>query len=142
MLNNQVAVLQQIAEASKLQVPVMLTEGNSAAAILAFLYMRPTAERTTGLAVFMNCVNTGAAGGNAVTIYAILNSVKVPLIYTLALELGDDDPTVQAQVRPHSRRLRTYFLDLTTLLRRPSGPCKKSRGCGFRQPTRSTSPSS
>ena len=99
---NQVAVIEEIAEASKLTVGVMITEGGAAAAILAYLFMRPVDERTRGLNFFMRMVGTT---GTVVTISAILHSVMVPLMYTLALELGDDDKIVQAQVRgPSSQR--------------------------------------
>lgn len=74
----------------------MLTQGDTASAILAFLYMRDDRETNMGLRVFLREVNVGSK--QPVALPRILESVKVPLVYKLALELGDEDPRVSAQV--------------------------------------------
>lgn len=101
-------MLEQVAAASGQTVPVMLTHGPSASAVLAYLFMRPELEETNrGLKFFMEEVNSL---GNNLRIGQVLGSVKVPLVYKLALELGDEDPLISAQVRlasckpcPHPR---------------------------------------
>lgn len=89
-------MLEQVAAASAQTVPVMLTHGPSAAAVLAYLFMRPDNETTNrGLKFFMGEVNSL---GNNLRLGQVLSSVKVPLVYKLALELGDEDPVISAQV--------------------------------------------
>lgn len=92
----QKQMLEQVAAASAQTVPVMLTHGPSAAAVLAYLFMRPDNDTTNrGLKFFINEVNSL---GNNLRLGQVLGSVKVPLVYKLALELGDEDPVVSAQV--------------------------------------------
>lgn len=94
VLHNDRNMLEQIAVASGLSVPVMLTQGSSAAAILAYLYMRSETDMTAGFKVFMREV---AAGNSTLTFPRVLDSVKVPLVYKLALELGDEDAAIASQ---------------------------------------------
>lgn len=107
-------MLRQIAEASKLTVPMMLTEPTSAAAILAFLYMQPDEDTAKGLGVLMREV---AGADQRVTLPEIMESVRVPLIYKLALELGDENSLVSAQVS-NREGSRAFLTD--TSLHRPS----------------------
>lgn len=101
-------MLEQVATASGQTVPQMLTLGQSAAAVLAYLYMRPDAEATKrGLEFYLKEVNSL---GNNFRLSQLLASVRVPLVYKLALELGDLDPVISAQVRcceHQGRRLLT-----------------------------------
>lgn len=58
-------------------------------------------ERHKGLGFFMKELKAGSGEGEAkkVTLAQVLNSVRVPLTYKLALEMGDEDAKVQELVR-------------------------------------------
>lgn len=98
VLHDQCNMIEQIAEASKQTIPKKLFE--EAATILSFLYMRPTeAETSDGLRVFMREMTRDiTADKDKVTLANIIEGVRVPLVYNLALELGDEDEVVAAQV--------------------------------------------
>lgn len=88
-------IIAQIAAASNSEVAVMLTDSVNASAILAFLFMQESpVERKKGL---LNLV-TELEERN-VPIQELIQAVKVPLVYKLALHLGDEDPKVARQVR-------------------------------------------
>lgn len=76
----------------------MLTEVETAAAVLAFLYMKPEAEMVKGTKVFLREISENGRGTKA-TLAQLLDSVRVPLTYRLALEMGDEDPAVATKVR-------------------------------------------
>ncbi|SCV68802.1 BQ2448_923 [Microbotryum intermedium] len=102
VLDENASAIEDIAKASSLTVPVMLTQGAPAAAVLAKLYMLEDERRQKrGLIFYMNQIKSNvqaqAFGNGAVTLPAILGSLKVPLVYRLALELGDEDPRVSTQ---------------------------------------------
>lgn len=94
--NEQRQILEQVAEASGQSVPVLLTQASAAAAVLAHLYMLPDIETNRGLKFFMREINSAGA---KFELADVLNSIKIPLVYKLSLELGDQDPVVAAQVR-------------------------------------------
>ncbi|ORY85369.1 hypothetical protein BCR35DRAFT_264576 [Leucosporidium creatinivorum] len=108
----QKQMLVQVAAASAQTVPVMLTHGPSAAAVLAYLFMRPDGETTNrGLKFFIDEVNSL---GNNLRLGQVLGSVKVPLVYKLALELGDEDPVVSAQAERALKSVQRYSEGLTS----------------------------
>ncbi|KAM0756274.1 hypothetical protein T439DRAFT_320977 [Meredithblackwellia eburnea MCA 4105] len=120
ILNDHSAVLQQIADASKLSVQHMLLEPPVADAILAYLYMRPDSERDHGLAVLMREVR-GSGGGDSVTLPKLIDSFRVPLVYRLVLELGDEHSRTTAQHAlqevERRRRKTTNPIDLAIVMK-------------------------
>lgn len=90
ILRDQRALLQQVAQASRVQVAEMLCDPPVASAILAHLYMQPDDLRNQGIKILMReC--------RGVVLARLLEAVNVPLVYKLALELGDEDVEVTAQ---------------------------------------------
>jgi serine/threonine-protein kinase ATR len=68
----------------------MLCDPPVASAIVAYLYMQPDAQRQRGL-------TTLRRETKGVVLNQLLESINIPLIYKLALELGNEDPAVAAQ---------------------------------------------
>ncbi|GAA6058026.1 hypothetical protein JCM3770_003979 [Rhodotorula araucariae] len=90
ILRDQRTLLQQIADASRVQVAEMLCDPPVASAILAHLYMQPDELRARGLKILMReC--------RGVVLARLIEAVNVPLVYKLALELGDENIQVTAQ---------------------------------------------
>lgn len=88
-------IIAQIAAASNSEVAVMLTDSVNASAILAYLFMQENpSERKKGL---LNLVTE--LEERDVSIQELIQAVKVPLVYKLALNLGDEDLKVATQVR-------------------------------------------
>lgn len=70
-----------------------------AAAILEYLYMLPLSDETrSGLEFLLGEIKAAGAGMESLTLPTLLGSIKVSLVYRLALQLGDEDPNVSAQV--------------------------------------------
>ncbi|KDE08289.1 hypothetical protein MVLG_01552 [Microbotryum lychnidis-dioicae p1A1 Lamole] len=102
VLEENASAIEDIAKASSLTVPVMLTQGAPAAAVLAKFYMlEDERAQKKGLVFYMKQIKANvqaqALGKGAVTLPAILGALKVPLVYRLALELGDESPRVSTQ---------------------------------------------
>ncbi|BGO96796.1 Serine/threonine-protein kinase MEC1 [Rhodotorula toruloides] len=90
ILHDKQALLCQVAEASRTTIPEMLCDPPVASAVLAHLYMQPDDQRQRGLKVLMReC--------RGVVLAKLLESINIPLVYKLALELGDEDQMVAAQ---------------------------------------------
>ncbi|GAA5842453.1 hypothetical protein JCM9279_005388 [Rhodotorula babjevae] len=90
ILRDQRTLLQQVADASRVQIAEMLCDPPVASAILAHLYMQPDDLRNQGIKILMReC--------RGVVLARLLEAVNVPLVYKLALELGDEDVEVTAQ---------------------------------------------
>ncbi|GAA5857265.1 hypothetical protein JCM8547_009406 [Rhodosporidiobolus lusitaniae] len=90
ILKDQKTLLQQVAEASRTAVPQMLCEPAIASAIVAHLFMQSDHERQRGLAVLTREMK-------GISLHALLESINIPLVFKLALELGNEDPTIAAQ---------------------------------------------
>lgn len=103
ILSDQMSIVLQIAEASDTTVALMLVDATTAPAIFAYLYMQSDKDTKRGLTVYMREAINAVLGSGGVTLLEILNSVKIPLVYRLALQLGDDNPEIRAQVRTLSR---------------------------------------
>lgn len=101
ILEDQINIINQIAEASDTSIPSMLADVSAASSILAYLLMRTEAEMTKGLAVFMREIRKAEADP-PLTLPMILVSAKIPLAYALAFNLGDVDVAVQLQVGPQA----------------------------------------
>lgn len=99
ILEDQINIINQIAEASDTGVPSMLADVPTASAILAYLFMRTEEETTKGLAVFMREIRKADAQPPLITLPEILASARIPLAYALAFNLGDEDIRVRLQVR-------------------------------------------
>ncbi|GAA5994714.1 protein kinase MEC1 [Rhodotorula paludigena] len=90
VLSEQRTLLQQIADASRSSIPEMLCDPPVASSILAHLYMQSDDRRSSGLAVLMReC--------RGVVLARLIESVNIPLVYKLALELGNEDQHISAQ---------------------------------------------
>ncbi|BGP36884.1 hypothetical protein JCM10449v2_000786 [Rhodotorula kratochvilovae] len=90
ILRDQRTLLQQVADASRVQVAEMLCDPPVASAILAHLYMQPDEQRAHGLKILMReC--------RGVVLARLIEAVNVPLVYKLALELGNENVQVTAQ---------------------------------------------
>ncbi|GEM06491.1 phosphatidylinositol 3-/4-kinase [Rhodotorula toruloides] len=90
ILHDKQMLLRQVAEASRMTIPEMLCDPPVASAVLAYLYMQPDDQRQRGLKVLMReC--------RGVVLAKLLESINIPLVYKLALELGDEDQMVAAQ---------------------------------------------
>ncbi|GAA5989436.1 hypothetical protein JCM11641_007903 [Rhodosporidiobolus odoratus] len=87
---DQKDLLRQVAVASGVDVPQMLCDPPVAAAIVAHLYMQPDDLRKRGLATLVReC--------SGIVLSQLLESINIPLVFKLALELGDEDLRVAAQ---------------------------------------------
>lgn len=81
----------------------MLTEGGNASAILAFIFMlENVSDRKKGLANLMAELEP-----RAVSLQQLIQAVKVPLVYKLAVNLGDEDVRIANQVRTLSLSFST-----------------------------------
>lgn len=96
VLKNKLSIIQQIADASHTTVSCMLVDTSNASAILAHIYMQSDSEITKGLTNFMREASKSALG-DRVTLLALLASVRIPLVYRLALLLGDEDSRISTQ---------------------------------------------
>ncbi|KAK4058120.1 hypothetical protein OIO90_000859 [Microbotryomycetes sp. JL221] len=94
--SRSLANLQRVAQASGTSVPAVLTDTMTAASILAHLYMLPDAELREGVHFFMAQVNSLDA---KVDLPFLIDTLKVPLVYKLALELGDEDEARTTQAK-------------------------------------------
>ncbi len=96
--NNEAAMLDSIAQAVRTgTTAVMLTAGPSAAAILACIYMQETEKKVkAGVTRYLNLISKSSSG-TGLQISRILGSVKVPLVFRLAIELGDEDPVISGR---------------------------------------------
>ncbi|BGP12911.1 hypothetical protein JCM10213v2_000828 [Rhodosporidiobolus nylandii] len=90
ILRDQKDLLEQVSAASGAEVAQMLCDPPVASAVVAHLFMQREDLRIRGLQTLVR-----EMGG--VRLDALINSVNIPLVYKLALELGDEDPTVAAQ---------------------------------------------
>lgn len=98
VVKKQKSLLAQIAQASNMNVSHMLVL--DASAVLEHLYMLPRPEDTrSGLEFFMKEIKIAGGGIEELTLPVLLGSIKVGLVYRLALQLGDEDPAISAQVR-------------------------------------------
>lgn len=97
VVENKMSIIKQIADASHTTISCMLVEPATASAILAYIYMRPDREMRAGLTNFMREASKSSLG-DQVTLFALLASVRIPLVYRLALLLGDQDPSISTQV--------------------------------------------
>lgn len=96
ILHDKRKILNQIAEASNLDVALMLTDATNASAILALLFMqKKVQDRKRGLDVLMLLVEDH---NHTITLQQLIEAVKVPLVYNLALNLGDEDKSIAVQV--------------------------------------------
>lgn len=98
VLEDQLNIIQQIAEASNMGVPSMLADVPAASAILAYLFMKSEDERKKGLKVFMRELKK-ADMDPPLTLPRVLISAKIPLAYLLAFNLGDESLETRLQVR-------------------------------------------
>lgn len=95
ILDDNEQVIQQIAEAGDMDVPMMFCDSNTAGSVLAYLLMQSDEERTKGLNVFTREIGKSKP---PITLRRLLLSIKVNLDFRLALFLGDEDSTIQLQV--------------------------------------------
>ena len=105
VLGNQSKMLDSIARALKIgSTAVMLTAGTTAAAILAFVYMQQSAKKIeAGLKNYTDLIKHSSSGAD-LSLTRILGSVKVPLVFRLAIELGDTDPITSTRAE-HALKL-------------------------------------
>ncbi|GAA5902167.1 hypothetical protein JCM6882_006719 [Rhodosporidiobolus microsporus] len=103
ILHDQRALLQQVALASGADVPQMLCDPPVASAIVAHLFMQPDDARRQGLAVL-----TRETKG--VLLPKLLESINIPLVFKLALELGNEDQLVAAQAERALKSIERYRL--------------------------------
>ena len=98
VLEDKMSIIQQIADASDTTISFMLVDTSTASAILAHIYMQTDSERTKGLTNYLREASKSVLG-DKFTLHALLASVRIPLVYRLALLLGDQDVAVATQVR-------------------------------------------
>ncbi|GAA5921352.1 hypothetical protein JCM1841_002451 [Sporobolomyces salmonicolor] len=106
ILNDQQSLLAQIAEASGATIPEMLCNPPVAAAIVATLFMQSDQAKERGLKVLLReC--------RGVVLAKLVESINIPLVYKLALELGDD-PAISAQAERALKAVERVRLGVTS----------------------------
>lgn len=91
VLQQKDALLQDVANVSNMTVAEMLCEPTWAASILAYLFMQDEQKRTASLHYLVSACRK-------VLLSSLIESVHVPLVFRLAVNLGDEDPKVIARV--------------------------------------------
>ncbi|GAA5831812.1 hypothetical protein JCM11251_003895 [Rhodosporidiobolus azoricus] len=103
IVNDQRNLLQQVAVASGMDVPQMLCDPPVASAIVAHLFFQSDDDRRKGLVVL-----TRETKG--VLLPKLLESINIPLVFKLALELGNEDQIVAAQAERALKTIERYRL--------------------------------
>lgn len=125
VLSNNLDMMKKIASASEKSIPEILYA--SASGVIAFLLMQSPEKRDTGLRVFMGLMKS-LEGSQMLSLPDILASIKVPLVYKLVLELGDEQEKVFTRVSTVAEFMSNDSGELIPHLFRRCEPCKLSRG--------------